>query len=61
MDSILDTISNVPAATSNQELSWRLTTVDKLDRLSPDGPSATPSISTEPNQRDIVQAILDQL
>jgi hypothetical protein len=39
VDWILDTISNVPAATSSQQLSWRLTTVDKLDRLGSRGPS----------------------
>ncbi|KAI4220864.1 MAG: hypothetical protein L6R40_008664 [Gallowayella cf. fulva] len=54
MDSILDTISNIPAATSSQELSWRLTTVDRLDRLGSHDPSAPTEISTEPrpsNQR----------
>ena len=61
MDSILDTISNVPAATSSQELSWRLTTVDKLDRLGSHDPSATTDVSTEPSQDSIVDGILDVL
>ena len=61
MDSILDTISNVPAATLRQELSWRLTTVDKLDRLGSHGPSATTDVSTEPNQDDIMDEILNLL
>ena len=61
IDSILDTISNVPAANPSQELSWRLTTVDKLDRLRSYSPSATATVSTEPNQRAIVEEILDQL
>ena len=61
MDSILDTISNVPAASSSRELSWRLTTVDKLDRLSLSGPSATADFSTEPSQGNIIEEIVDQL
>lgn len=61
MDSILDAISNVPAATSSQELSWQLTTVDKLDRLGSHGPSAPTSVSTEPSQDDIMDEILDLL
>ena len=61
MDSILDTISNVPAATSSQDLSWRLTTVDKLNRLGSHGPSAPTDVSTEPSQGDIVDEILDLL
>ncbi|KAK3167809.1 hypothetical protein OEA41_004255 [Lepraria neglecta] len=61
MDSILNTISNVPAATSSQELSWRLTTVDKLNRLGSHGPSAPTDVSTEPSQGDIIEEILDLL
>ena len=61
MDSILDTLSNVPAATSSQELSWRLTTVQKLDQLSSHAPSATSTVSTEPSQDGIVDEILDIL
>lgn len=61
MDSILDTISDVPAATSSQELSWRLTTVDKLDRLGSHGPSTPTDVSTEPSQSDIIEEILDLL
>ncbi|KAL8800745.1 MAG: hypothetical protein Q9182_004950 [Xanthomendoza sp. 2 TL-2023] len=45
IDSILDTISNIPAATSSQELSWRLTTVGRLDRLGSHDPSAPTEIS----------------
>ena len=55
MDSILDTISNVPAATSNQELSWQLTTVHKLDCLD------SSDVSTEPRQDSMVDEILDVL
>ncbi len=58
IDSILDTISHVPAATSSQELSWRLTTVDKLDRLTSHGPSGTTDISTEPGQSNIIEEIV---
>ena len=61
MDSILDTISDIPAANSSQELSWRLTTVDKLDRLSSYSHSATATVSTKPNQGDIVEEIWDIL
>ena len=61
MDSILDTISNVPAATPSQELSWRLTTVDKLNRLRSHGPSAPTDVSTEPSQGHIIDEILDLL
>ncbi|KAL8702671.1 MAG: hypothetical protein Q9201_004157 [Fulgogasparrea decipioides] len=61
IDAILDTISNIPAATSSQELSWRLTTVDKLDRLSSYNPSAPTEISTEPRQDDIIDEILGLL
>ena len=61
MDSILDTISNVPAANSSQQLSWRLTTVDKLDRLGSHSLSTTATISTEPDQTNIVKEIWDQL
>ncbi len=61
MDWILDSISKVPAANSSQELSWRLTTVDKLDRLGSYSPSATASIATEPNHDAISKEIWDQL
>lgn len=61
MDSILNTISNVPAVTSSQDLSWRLTTVDKLDLVGSHSPSATTNISTEPNQCEIVEEIWDHL
>ena len=64
MDLILDTISNVPAATSSQELSWRLTTVDKLDRLGSYGPLVTTDVSTEPtllSQDSIMDEILNVL
>ena len=61
MDSILNTISNVPAATSSQELAWRLTTVDKLDRLGSSDPSAATNVSTEPSQDSIIDEILDVL
>ncbi|KAI4231063.1 MAG: hypothetical protein L6R40_007854 [Gallowayella cf. fulva] len=61
MDSILDTISNIPAATSSQELSWRLTTVDRLDRLGSHDPSAPTEISTEPRQEDVIDEILGTL
>ena len=61
MDSILNTISNIPAATSSQELSWRLTTVDRLDRLGSHDPSASTEISTEPRQEDVIDEILGLL
>ena len=61
MDSILDAISNVPAATSSQELSWRLTTVDKLDHLGSHDLLAMSSVSTKPSQDGIVDEILDVL
>ena len=61
MDSILDTISNIPAATSSQELSWRLTTVDRLNRLGSHDPSAPTEISTEPRQEDVIDEILGLL
>lgn len=51
MDSILDIISNVPAATSSQQLSWRLTTIDKLDRLGSHSPSVPTDVFTKPNQQ----------
>ncbi|KAI4087747.1 MAG: hypothetical protein L6R37_008287 [Teloschistes peruensis] len=61
IDSILDTISDIPAATSSQELSWRLTTVDRLDRLGSHGPSAPTEISTEPRQEGVIDEILGLL
>ena len=61
LDSILDTISTIPAATSSQELSWRLTTVDKLDQLGSHDPSAPTEISTEPRQDDIIDETLGLL
>ena len=61
MASILDTISNVPAATSSQDLSWRLTTVHKLDGLGSHAPSATSTVSTEPSQDGIVDETLHVL
>lgn len=61
MDSILHIISNVPAETSSQDLSWQLTTVGKLDRLGSESPLAPNNISTEPNQDDIIEEILDLL
>ena len=61
IDSILDTISDVPAANPSQELSWRLTTVQKLDGLGSRDQLTTARISTEPNPRDIVRTILDQI
>ena len=61
MDSILDIISNIPAPTSSQELSWRLTTVDRLNRLSSHAPSAPTEISTEPHQEDVIDEILGLL
>lgn len=61
MDSILDTISTIPAATSSQELSWRLTTVDKLDHLGSHDPSTPTEISTEPRQDHIIDEILSLL
>ncbi|KAL8689491.1 MAG: hypothetical protein Q9218_004852 [Villophora microphyllina] len=61
MDVILDIISNIPAATSSQELSWRLTTVDKLDRLGSQNPSAPTEISTEPRQDNVIDEILGLL
>ncbi|KAI4268884.1 MAG: hypothetical protein L6R38_007691 [Xanthoria sp. 2 TBL-2021] len=61
MDSILDTISTIPAATSSQDLSWRLTTVDKLDRLGLHDPSASTEISTKPHQDDFIDEVLGLL
>lgn len=61
MDSILESISNVPAVTSSQELSWRLTTVDKLDRLGSQDPSTRTDVFTQPSQENIVEEILDLL
>ena len=61
MDSILDTIFNISAATSSQDLFWRLTTVDKLNRLGSYGSSATTDISTEPSQSNIIEGILNVL
>ncbi|KAL8723060.1 MAG: hypothetical protein Q9181_007362 [Wetmoreana brouardii] len=61
MDVILDIISNIPAATSSQELSWRLTTVDKLDRLGSHNALAPTEVSTEPRQDDVVDEILGLL
>lgn len=58
-DTILNTLSGIPAATPGQDLSWRLTTVNKLDRLGLHGPSAIADFSTEPNQREIVEEIVN--
>lgn len=61
MDSILDILSNVPAATSSQQLSWQLTTIDKLDRLKSHSPSTPLNISTEPDQDSIIKEIMNLL
>ena len=61
MDFILDAISEIQPANPSQELSWQLTTVDKLDRLDPHGHSGISNISTKPDELDIVQAILGKL
>ena len=61
LDSILNTISNIPAATSSQQLSWRLTTIDKLERLGSQSPSARTDIVTEPSQEHIIEEIMDLL
>ena len=61
IDSILDTLSNVPAANPSQNLSWRITTIDKLDRLNPHGSPTTSSLSTRPDERNLTQAIFDKL
>lgn len=61
MDSILETISNVAAANSRQDLSWRLLTVDKLDRVGSHDSSVTPTVSTQPNEGDIRKTILERL
>ena len=61
MDSIPDIISNIPAPISSQELSWRLTRVDRLNRLSSLAPSAPTDISTEPHQEDVIDEILGLL
>ncbi len=60
-DSVLDAVSNVPAATLFQELSWRLTMVDKLDRLKSHSLSTQSSaISTKPDEQKIVQGIINK-
>ena len=60
-DWILDQISNVPAVNSSQQLSWRLTTVEKLDRLGSCSSSATATVATEPDQGAIVKEMWNQL
>ena len=61
MDSFLDTLSNVTGANSSQDLSWRLLTVDKLDRVGSLNSSMIPIVSTKPNENDIRQNILREL
>jgi len=61
MDFILDAISNVPLANPSQELSWRLTTIDKLDQLDSHSYAKVVNISTKPNEGGITQAILREL
>ena len=61
IDSILDTISMVPGATASQDLSWRLTTVDKLDRLGSHNPPAPANILTEPRLDDLMGGIMNIL
>ena len=58
MDFILNAISEIQPANPSQELSWQLTTIDKLNRLDPHGHSGTSNISTNPAELDIVRAIL---
>ena len=60
-DRILDTLSNVTGRSVKQERAWRLATVEKLDRIRTQGENSTKSISTMPDQADIVQAIEEQL
>lgn len=61
IDTLLDAISENHPTNCSQELTWHLTTVDKLDRLSSYNRSAASSISTKPEEPMIVQAILSQL
>lgn len=61
MDFILDAISNMPLANPSQDLSWRLSTVDKLDRLGSHSHAKVSNISTKPNEGGISQAILREL
>ena len=61
MDFILDAISNVPSANPGQELSWRLNTIDKLDRLDSRSQPEVPNISTKPDVNGILHAILHEL
>lgn len=61
MDFILDAISNVPLANPSQELSWRLSTIDKLDHLDSHTHARASNISTKPNEGGITQAILREL
>lgn len=61
IDSILETLSNVHAANPSQEVFWQSTTIDKLDRLGDHGPLRIFNFSTEPDERDIVQAIWGKL
>lgn len=61
MDFILDAISNVPLPNPSQELSWRLTTIDKLDQLDSHSHAKVSNISTKPNEGGISQAILREL
>lgn len=61
MDFILDAISEIQPANPSQELSWQLTTIDKLDRLDPHGHSGISNISTKPDELDMVQTILGKL
>ena len=61
IDFILNAISEIQPVNPSQELSWQMTTIDKLDRLNPHGHSGTSNISTKPDELDIVQAILGKL
>ena len=61
IDWILDTISSVPGVTSSQDLSWRLITVEKLDRLGSQRTSERTTIATVPDQGHIVEGFWESL
>ena len=59
---ILDMMASIPAQTTRQELSWQLTTVEKLDHLeSADSSSAPIKVYSWPTVERIVKAMVDKL
>ena len=61
LSTLLENMASLQATNSNRELSWRLDTIEKLDRLGSEPSSTTPVILTKHEPMRIVTAIMKKL